>query len=170
MFRNNDFINSAKPKCIIANTIKGKSVPFMENVSKWHFRSPSDNEFNEAVSSIESFYRDSFNRELLKIADQNSDVFLLTADIGFQVFDEFRSKFTDRFLNMGVAEANMIGVASGMTLNNKIPICYTIIPFLIMRAFEQIRTDVCIQNLPVKLVGVGVEYLMEHLVQPTIRW
>ena len=66
--------------------------------------------------------RDSFNKELLKIADQNSDVFLLTADIGFQVFDEFRSKFTDRFLNMGVAEANMIGVASGMTLNNKIPI------------------------------------------------
>ena len=55
-FGNNDFINSAKPKCIIANTIKGKSVPFMENVSKWHFRSPSDNEFNEAVSSIESFY------------------------------------------------------------------------------------------------------------------
>ena len=99
--------------------------------------------------------RDSFNKELLKIADLNSDVFLLTADIGFQVFDEFRSKFTDRFLNMGVAEANMIGVASGMTLNNKIPICYTIIPFLIMRAFEQIRTDVCIQNLSVKLVGVG---------------
>ena len=99
--------------------------------------------------------RDSFNKELLEIADQNSNVFLLTADIGFQVFDEFRSKFTDRFLNMGVAEANMIGVASGMTLNNKIPICYTIIPFLIMRAFEQIRTDVCIQNLPVKLVGVG---------------
>ena len=99
--------------------------------------------------------RDSFNKELLKIADENSNIFLLTADIGFQVFDEFRSKFTDRFLNMGVAEANMIGVASGMTLNDKIPICYTIIPFLIMRAFEQIRTDVCIQNLPVKLVGVG---------------
>ena len=99
--------------------------------------------------------RDSFNKELLDLASKNKNLYLLTADIGFQVFDEFRAKNKDRFLNMGVSEANMIGVAAGMTLNNKIPICYTIIPFLIMRAFEQIRTDVCIQNLPVKLVGVG---------------
>ncbi len=99
--------------------------------------------------------RDSFNKELLNLASKDKNLYLLTADIGFQVFDEFREKNKDRFLNMGVSEANMIGVAAGMTLNNKIPICYTIIPFLIMRAFEQIRTDVCIQNLPVKLVGVG---------------
>lgn len=99
--------------------------------------------------------RDAFNKELINIANQNSNIYLLTGDIGFQVFDEFREKFTNRFLNMGVSEANMIGVAAGMTLNNKEPICYTIIPFLIMRAFEQIRTDLCIQNLPVKLVGVG---------------
>jgi len=99
--------------------------------------------------------RDAFNTELNNIASSDSDVLLLTADIGFQVFDQFRENFPDRFYNVGVAEANMIGIATGLALSHKKPFVYTIIPFLTMRAFEQIRTDVCIMNQPVKLVGVG---------------
>ena len=99
--------------------------------------------------------RDAFNKKITQLAEQDPELLLLTADIGFQVFDEFRKKFGKRFINVGVAEANMVGMSSGLTLNNKKPFIYTIIPFLIMRAFEQIRTDLCIQNLSVRLVGVG---------------
>lgn len=99
--------------------------------------------------------RDAFNTELNDIAAENPDTFLLTADIGFKVFDRFRDEHPGHFINMGVAEMNMIGVAAGLAMSGKFPFVYTIIPFLTMRAFEQIRVDVCIQNLNVKIVGVG---------------
>jgi len=99
--------------------------------------------------------RDAFNDELYDIAASNPEALLLTADIGFKVFDRFREDFPDRFINVGVAEANMMSIAAGLSLSGKRPFVYTIIPFLTMRAFEQIRVDVCIQNQPVKTVGVG---------------
>ena len=99
--------------------------------------------------------RDAFNDELYDIAASDPDVLLLTADIGFRVFDRFHADFPGRFINMGVAEPNMLGVAAGLALSGKRPFVYTIIPFLTMRAFEQIRVDMCIQNQPVKIVGVG---------------
>jgi transketolase len=99
--------------------------------------------------------RDAFCRELNNLAVDNPDLMLLTGDIGFQVFDPFREKYPDRFYNMGVAEANMIGVSAGLALSGKKPFVYTIIPFLTMRPFEQIRNDICMQNQPVKIVGVG---------------
>jgi len=99
--------------------------------------------------------RDAFNTELNRLASEDENILLLTADIGFQVFDEFRRNYPDRFYNVGVAETNMIGMATGLALSKKKPFVYTIIPFLTMRAFEQIRTDVCIMNQPVKIVGVG---------------
>ncbi|MCH7552768.1 MAG: hypothetical protein IIC82_02055 [Chloroflexi bacterium] len=99
--------------------------------------------------------RDAFADELVDIAAADSRVVLLTGDIGFNVFDRFIEAFPDRFFNMGVAEANMMGVAAGLALSGKRPVVYTIIPFLTMRAYEQIRVDVCIQNLPVTIVGVG---------------
>jgi len=79
----------------------------------------------------------------------------LVSDIGNITFDSFRKEFPDRFLNVGVAEANMIGVSAGLALCGKTPVAYTIASFEVFRAFEQIRDDVCYQNLPVKIVGVG---------------
>ena len=99
--------------------------------------------------------RNAFTESLCEIARQNEKVFLLVADIGNITFDLFRKDFPDRFLNVGVAEANMVGVAAGLALSGKIPFVYTIASFLTMRAFEQIRNDVCYQNLNVKIVGVG---------------
>jgi len=99
--------------------------------------------------------RNAFIRSFKKEAEKNNKIILLAADIGAIVFDDFRAARPKQFINVGVAEANMIGVAAGLALNGYIPFCYTIIPFLIMRAFEQIRVDLCIQNLNVKLVGVG---------------
>lgn len=99
--------------------------------------------------------RTAFVKALEKLADKDSSIFLLTADLGFKLFDDFRARFPDRFINVGVAEGNMIGVAAGMALSGKNVYCYSMVPFLTMRALEQIRVDVCYHNLPVKLIGVG---------------
>ena len=91
--------------------------------------------------------------EKLAVTDRN--IFLLTADLGFKIFDRFRSSYPDRFLNIGVAEANMVGIAAGLALSGRNVYCYSIIPFLTMRCLEQIRVDLCYHNLNVKLVGMG---------------
>lgn len=99
--------------------------------------------------------RAAFAAVLEKIARHDNRVFLLTADLGFGLFDRFREAFPNRFINVGVAEANMIGVAAGLALSGKNVYCYSIVPFLIMRCLEQIRIDLCYQNLNVKLAGSG---------------
>ena len=94
-------------------------------------------------------------KTLEKLAVTDSNIWLLTADLGFRLFDRFRSTQPDRFVNVGVAEANMIGIAAGLTLSGRNVYCYSIIPFLTMRCLEQIRVDLCYQNLDVKLLGAG---------------
>lgn len=90
----------------------------------------------------------------LKYAD-NSDIVVLTGDLGYKLFDGFRAMDPKRFYDVGVAESNMIGLASGLSLCGKMVYCYSIIPFLVMRPFEQIRMDVDYHNLDVRLVGAG---------------
>jgi len=80
---------------------------------------------------------------------------MLTADLGFKLFDNFKKLCPERFYDIGVAEANMISIAAGLSLTGKNVYCYSIIPFLIMRAYEQIRIDIAYHNLNVKLIGVG---------------
>jgi transketolase len=99
--------------------------------------------------------RNAFNDVLIEKAQSDESLILLVGDIGFKIFDGFREKFPDRFYNVGIAEANMIGTAAGLAMAGMNPVVYTIIPFLVMRTFEQIRVDLCMQNLPVTLVGVG---------------
>ena len=99
--------------------------------------------------------RNIFAKEIVKLAEQDKDIILLVGDIGFRIFDEFIDKFPKRFINCGIAEQNMISVAAGMASEGKKPIVYTIVPFLVMRAFEQIRVDIGINNQNVILVGVG---------------
>ncbi len=89
-------------------------------------------------------------REILK-----ENIYLIVGDIGYGVFEEYSKKFPDNYLNIGICEANMIGFSSGMSMNGFIPIVYTIVPFLTMRPFEQIRVDLAMHNRQVILVGVG---------------
>ena len=81
--------------------------------------------------------------------------YLLTGDLGFSVFDKLREAYSERIINMGVSEQNMIGVSAGMALMGKDVFVYSIIPFLLYRPFEQIRNDICYHNLKVRLVGMG---------------
>lgn len=99
--------------------------------------------------------RDAFAAELVEAAARDARVVLLSGDIGNRMFDRFKERFPERFLNCGVAEANMMGVAAGLALSGLRPVVYTIVPFVTTRCLEQIRVDVCYHNLPVTIVGVG---------------
>jgi len=99
--------------------------------------------------------RTAYCKELYEIMSRDTRVFALTADIGFRNFDEIMAEFPDRFINVGIAEANMMGIAAGLALSGKIPFTFTIAPFVTMRCLEQIRIDLCYQNLPVKIIGAG---------------
>lgn len=102
--------------------------------------------------------RITFVKTLHKIAAKNPNVVLITGDLGFSVFEDYIKELPKQFLNAGVAEQNMTGVAAGMAMEGKIPVIYSIVPFVTMRNFEQIRNDICYQNLNVKIVGVGSGY------------
>lgn len=102
--------------------------------------------------------RITFVHTLLKLAQKNKKIMLLTGDLGYSVFEEYIQKLPDQYINMGVAEQNMTGVAAGMALEGKIPLIYSIAPFVTMRNFEQIRNDVCYQDLNVKIIGVGAGF------------
>lgn len=99
--------------------------------------------------------RTTFINTLTKLAEQDQRIFLVIADLGFSVVEEFEKKFPDRFINTGIAEANAVSVAAGLALSGKIPYVYSIAPFVTMRAFEQVRVDCAYMETNVRLVGVG---------------
>lgn len=93
---------------------------------------------------------------LMELAEKDNRVLYLTADSGEGGLDKlFRMNFRERAFDFGIAEGNMIAAAAGMATVGKIPFVYTAAPFLIYRAYEFIRDDVCLQNLNVKLIGTG---------------
>ncbi|MSU54602.1 MAG: 1-deoxy-D-xylulose-5-phosphate synthase [Candidatus Staskawiczbacteria bacterium] len=92
------------------------------------------------------------------LARQDKDIFLITGDLGFSVFENFAQEFPDRFINCGIMEQSMMSIAAGMALSGKKPYVYSIIPFATMRPFEQIRNDICYQNLDVKIIGIGAGF------------
>lgn len=93
--------------------------------------------------------------EVYGIMKKNKDSYFLTGDLGYNTLEKIEKDFPGRFINVGIAEQNMIGIASGLALSGKKVFVYSIIPFLIMRCFEQIRNDVCYHDLDVTLLGSG---------------
>lgn len=99
--------------------------------------------------------RIAFVNTLFKLARKDKRIVLITGDLGFSVFENYIKEIPEQYLNAGVAEQNMTGIAAGMAMEGKIPFIYSIVPFVTMRNFEQIRDDICYQGLNVKIVGVG---------------
>jgi transketolase len=104
--------------------------------------------------------RKAFINELIKQARTNKDIYLLTADVGYNLVEPFQQEFPDRFINVGIAEQAMIGIASGLAMKGKQVFCYSLGNFPTLRCLEQIRNDVCYHNLPVTIVnsGAGLYY------------
>jgi transketolase len=99
--------------------------------------------------------RATFIKTLTEIASVDSRVVLLTGDLGFTIIEEFADTFPDRFFNAGVAEQNMIGMATGMAEAGLIPFCYSIVNFAALRPYEFIRNGPVLQHLPVRIVAIG---------------
>ncbi len=99
--------------------------------------------------------RNTFVRTLFKESQKNKDIMLVTGDLGYSIFEEYMNVLPNQFINGGVAEQNLTGVAAGLALEGKIPFIYSIVPFITMRNFEQIRNDICYNGANVKIVGVG---------------
>ncbi|MBF0544815.1 MAG: transketolase [Candidatus Riflebacteria bacterium] len=99
--------------------------------------------------------RSAFFAKLEELAAQDDRICLIVGDLGFGVVNSFRKRFPSRFLNAGVAEQNMTGLAAGMALMGKVVFTYSIGNFSTLRCLEQIRNDVCYHNLNVKIVCVG---------------
>lgn len=99
--------------------------------------------------------RSAYIETLYDLADKDTNVYAVISDNGAIVYDKFRADFPGQFINAGISEANMVGMAAGMAERRKIPFAYTIGAFLAYRAYEFILNDVCLQNMNVKLVGIG---------------
>src|SRR5690242_12509930 len=99
--------------------------------------------------------RTRFINQLADLARTHPNLFLLVADLGFSVVESFASEFPDRFMNVGVAEQNMTGIAAGLASEGFHVFTYSIANFPTLRCLEQIRNDVCYHRFPVTIVAVG---------------
>ena len=99
--------------------------------------------------------RTAFIDTLCQVAERDPRVWLVTGDLGYSVLEKFSSKFPERYLNAGVSEQNMVGVAAGLAMAGKIVFVYSIANFPTLRCLEQVRNDVCYHQLSVKIVAVG---------------
>ena len=99
--------------------------------------------------------RDHFIKRLSKLAQDNPRILLITGDIGFGVFDNFRASHPSQFINVGVAEQNMTSIATGLAMEGRIVFTYSIANFPTLRCLEQIRNDAGYHNANVKIVSIG---------------
>lgn len=102
--------------------------------------------------------RDAFSEALYELAKKDSSVVLITSDTGAICHDKIRQELSNQFINVGIAEQNMIGIGAGLAMAGKRPFVYAIASFASLRCYEQIRVDLCCMYLPVTVVGVGAGF------------
>ena len=107
--------------------------------------------------------RQALSDGLVRAAKNNPKIILLTGDHGYALFDEFRTNFPDQYLNAGIAEQNMVGMAAGLARAGYFPIVYGLSAFIPIRVLEQIKLDVCHDNLPVIFLGDGAGFVYSSL-------
>ncbi len=99
--------------------------------------------------------RGAFTRTVIELAERDPRIVLLTADLGYLVLEPFAQKFPERFFNVGVAEQNMVGLATGLAESGFIPFLYSIVTFASLRPYEFIRNGPILHQLPVRIAGIG---------------
>ncbi len=107
--------------------------------------------------------RNALSDALVRLATADRNVLLLTGDHGYALFDAFRRECADRFINAGIAEQNMVGMAAGLARQGFRPIVYGLAAFIPVRVLEQIKLDIAHDDLPVILLGDGAGFVYSHL-------
>jgi transketolase len=115
--------------------------------------------------------RNTFINTVIDVFSERDDIFIISGDGGLGVFDEFKEKHHDRFLNLGIAEQNMASFSAGLSMAGFKVFIYNIIPFLLYRCYEQVRNDICYQELPVVLVGIGsgITYALQGMTHYSVE-
>src|SRR3972149_3095847 len=106
--------------------------------------------------------RIAFTKTLAELAEQDPRILLLTGDLGYMALEPFSERFPDRFFNVGVAEQNMVGLATGLAEAGFIPFLYSIVTFASLRPYEFIRNGPILHRLPVRIAGVGGGFEYGH--------
>ncbi len=99
--------------------------------------------------------RDAFFEEVLRLAQHDKNVFFITADMGAQSLDKFKAEAPSQYMNVGIAESNMLATAAGMALCGMKLFVYAIASFIVYRAYEFVKLDISGMNLPVTMIGAG---------------
>ena len=99
--------------------------------------------------------RDAFVKKLNELAKEDESIYFITADLGFGVFDEFSKNYPNQYLNVGVAEQNMTGIATGLALEGRKVFTYSIANFATLRCLEQIRNDAAYHEVNLTIVASG---------------
>ncbi len=107
--------------------------------------------------------REAFSNALVRLALRDPKVLLLTGDHGYALFDEFRKCCSDQYINAGIAEQNMVGMAAGLARVGFRPFVYGLAAFVPIRTVEQIKLDIAHDDLPVVLLGDGAGFVYSHL-------
>lgn len=102
--------------------------------------------------------RKEFAKAIIEISKANDKIVFLTGDLGFMALEDVKECLGDRFINAGVAEQNMATMAASLAYEGFLPFVYSISPFITLRPYEQLRNDICLHNLPVKLIANGGGY------------
>ena len=97
--------------------------------------------------------RREFADELFKIMSKDENVYLIVGDVGYGLFDKLKEEFPERYINPGAAEQLIVGMAAGLAMEGKIPIIYSITPFILYRPYEFIRNLIDHECIPIKIVG-----------------
>ena len=111
-----------------------------------------------SAAVAERAMRDEFARAMIALFQKRSDLAFITGDVGYMALEAIAEAYGERFINAGIAEQNMVSLAAGLAREGHLPWVYSIATFVAFRPYEQIRTDVCLHKLPVKLVGNGGGY------------
>lgn len=107
--------------------------------------------------------REALSNGLVNLAKKNPKIILLTGDHGYALFDDFRKNCPSQYINAGIAEQNMVGMAAGLARVGYLPIVYALSAFIPIRVLEQIKLDVCHDNLPVIFLGDGAGFVYSSL-------
>ncbi len=102
--------------------------------------------------------RAEFAQAMIALFQKRRDLVFITGDLGYMALEDVAKTYGERFINAGVAEQNAVSLAAGLAREGHLPWVYSTAPFVVLRPYEQIRNDVCLHRLPVKLVGNGGGY------------
>ncbi len=146
-----------RPSLLICHTVKGKGLAFAENDANWHHKSSIKQDLVEQMyAALEQLLmRPTCVNQVFELAKRDPRVAYIGSDLDPPLTKRMREEMPGRAFMEGVSEQHVVGMAAGLAMEGFIPFVHTIATFITRRCFEQVAVDLCLHNLPVRLIGNG---------------